>query len=106
VDANPLSPCQGVSLQDIVRAGEASKGTKNVPNLCLLNTPIGQLPNFIVRAYPFLRELSFMLFGFGLVEGPPEDAWEYRGRGGSHWWMVVKRRVRRVGKERGVDYEG
>jgi hypothetical protein len=90
VDANPLSPCQGVSLQAIFRAGDVPKGTKNVPDPCLLNAPFAQLPDYIVCAYPFLRELLFRLFGFGLVECPPDDTAECRGRGGSHWWMVVK----------------
>jgi hypothetical protein len=91
VDANPLSLCHGVSLQAIVRAGDEPEGTKNVLNDCLLNAPFAQLPDFKVRAYPFLCKIPFSLFGS--VEDIPDDTTEGRGgRGGSHWRMAVKRR--------------
>jgi hypothetical protein len=90
------SPCQGVSLQAIFRAGDAPKGTKNVLNSCILNFLLGKLPNYIVHLYPFLCKILFSLFRF--VEDVPYNMAEFIGDG--HWWMAVKRRGRRVGKKR------
>lgn len=57
-----------------------------------------------MRLYPFLRKFPFGLFGFGSVEDVPGDMTEFIEDG--HWWMAVKRRKRRVGKEKeSVDSE-
>jgi hypothetical protein len=96
VDAFPDLPCQGVSLQAIVRVGGTPKETKNIPHLCILNSPFAQLPNYIVHPYPFLCKILFGLFGS--VEDVPHDITEFMGSG--HWWMGVKKRGRRVGKEK------
>jgi hypothetical protein len=89
-------PCQGVSLQAIVRVGGAPKEMKNIPRLHILNSLFAQLPNYIGCPYPFLCKIPFGLFGS--VEDVPHDITEFMGSG--HWWMGVKKRGRRVGKEK------